>query len=117
MFDRAKIVKDLASDNPDLVLCDTALRFKGHPVPEIMKLDNKVIAGSDPFPLENEEQRTGTYGFISRSELGFKEAILEGELETVGSRLSALEVTKKLFELKKNKIKKNFSNKTISLSQ
>lgn len=100
MFERAEVVRKLVDENPDLILCDTSLRFKGFPMPEVMKLENNVIAGSDPFPLENEEHRVGSYGFISRSDLGFKEAILEGELELIGQRLSAIEVGKKLYNLK-----------------
>ena len=90
MFERAEIVKSLVSENSDLILCDTALRFNGFPLPEVMKQENNIIAGSDPFPLRYEEERTGTYGFISKSDLDCKEAILEGDLEIIGKRLSAV---------------------------
>jgi len=109
MFERAEVVKNLVDENSDLILCDTALRFRGFPLPEVMKLENNIIAGSDPFPLENEEQRIGNYGFISKSDLDFKEAILEGELELVGGRLNVIEVGKKLYRLK---IAKNIAQRT-----
>ena len=119
MFERAEIVKNLVKENPDLILCDTALRFNGFPLPEVMKLENNIIAGSDAFPLQDEEERTGTYGFISKSNLDFKEAILEGDLKIIGKRLSAVEVAKKLFNLKKEKLNKKFkkppSDSSVSL--
>ena len=116
MFERAEVVKKLVDENPDLILCDTALRFTGFPLPEVMKLENNIIAGSDPFPLQDEEQRTGSYGFISKSNLDFKEAILEGDLEIIGKRLNAVEVAKKLFSLKKEKLNKKFKKKSSDFS-
>ncbi len=67
---RGGIVKKMLSDftAEELLIGDTTMRPTFWPTPRLMKqaLDSnfKIIAGSDPLPLENEEKMIASYGFL-----------------------------------------------------
>lgn len=111
MFKRAKIVKEvLTKFTPmDLLICDTALRFVFEPslMKKARKKGFKIIAGSDPFPLPNEEQRVGQYGFKCEQDLDFKTALLQGDLKIFGSRLSSYNAITRVLQLALKKRAKN----------
>ena len=68
-FSRGKVVeRTIENHSPDnLVIGDTSLRTRLWRLPRLMaeaqKRGFKIIAGSDPFPLKNEESQIGHYGF------------------------------------------------------
>jgi hypothetical protein len=65
---RGRLIEHLIVSQPpgSFLLGDTALRPTCWPLPRLMKLARsrgfKVIGGSDPLPLPNEERYLGTYG-------------------------------------------------------
>lgn len=68
-FSRGKVVaRTIQNHSPDnLLIGDTSLRTRLWRLPRLMaeaqKRGFKIIAGSDPFPLKNEEKQIGHYGF------------------------------------------------------
>ena len=102
MFERAQLVKDILEryTPEDLIICDTALRFV--PEPALMKKARskgfKIIAGTDPFPLGNEEERVGDYGFFADGNNSFRESLRKCDLQIVGKRLSAIEALRRLWK-------------------
>lgn len=72
-FARGRIVRRLLAEAPagSFFLGDTALRPMYWPFPSLMALGRrrgfKVLAGSDPLPLPDEERRIGTYGVCVRA--------------------------------------------------
>jgi len=67
-FGRGKLVKHLIDTQPSgrFLIGDTGLRPTLWPLPGLMKYATrkgfKIIGGSDPLPLPNEERWAGTYG-------------------------------------------------------
>lgn len=72
-FGRGKLVRRLLEEAPagSFLLGDTALRPMYWPFPSLMALGRrrgfKVVGGSDPLPLPDEERRIGTYGVCVRA--------------------------------------------------
>lgn len=103
MFKRAKIVKEILTKYTpmDLIICDTALRFSAEP--KLMQAARakgfKIIAGSDPFPLPDEESRVGQYGFKCEQDLDFRTTLLQGNLKIIGQRLKTHQAIAKVLSL------------------
>lgn len=70
----AKIIEDTTADN--LLFCDTTLRCSGWQEPILMRKaiakGFKVIAGSDPLPIPNEEQIAGEYAIAADIDFNLK---------------------------------------------
>jgi hypothetical protein len=64
-FKRGKLIEEIIDQEKNFLLCDTALRPRGYPVPKLMKLAAnrgiKTFFGSDPLPMSGEEYRSGNY--------------------------------------------------------
>lgn len=99
-FSRGKLVRNLLERFAgQLLLCDTSLRVKLWPEPQIMRNARaagvKILAGSDPLPLWVEEKRIGTLGLVFQEDfdperpLTSLRALLSGvQGEQCGVRLS-----------------------------
>lgn len=96
-----------------LLIGDSALRPVGWPEPEIMRRANgKVLPGSDPLPLPDEEKHAGCYGFIyqgsfdiSKPLTSMKEIIANSpaEIRPAGRRRSMANVAVNLLRLRRFK--------------
>jgi len=110
LFKRANVVRHLAEKyGPKLIIGDSALRPLGWPEPEIMRLPERILPGSDPLPMPGEEKYAGCYGFVykglfdaSKPLTSMKE-IIAGHSEAIfsaGRRCSIINVAGRLFRLR-----------------
>lgn len=88
---RGGIVASLIDARRDFLLGDNGNRPKGFPLPRLLLKGEKrgfgVLAGSDPLPLDKQDQRPGSVGIICRFEgsatglrsASFKSALLHGK--------------------------------------
>lgn len=70
-FKRGALISKIidSATTGSLLFCDTTLRCKGWPEPNLMRKAKskgfKIIAGSDPLPIAEEEQRAGSYAILA----------------------------------------------------
>ena len=117
MFSRGAVVKDVVenSEAGSFLLADVAMRPKGFPRPKLLSLGLKrgfkLIAGSDPLPLEGEESEIGRYGVTYSGELqksayvaGLRKLLWQEDASIVGGRNSILRSAERFVN---NNLKKN----------
>ena len=123
LFKRGKLARRLAEKyGRKLIIGDSALRPIGWGAPEIMrrarKINQAVLAGSDPLPMAGEEKYAGRYGFVyqgpfdaSKPLTAIREIIADKPemMMPVGRRRSMADVVRSLYCLKRK-------NKKISAS-
>ena len=70
---RGELIKQIFNNyaSAEIAICDTTLRFAGWTKPTLMQQafsdGRAVLAGSDPFPLNNEYSRIGSYALLYHS--------------------------------------------------
>ncbi len=66
-FGRGRLLGRLLEERERLWLADSGCRLRHSRYPSVLRLaeagSHLVLAGSDPFPMEGQEARAGSYGF------------------------------------------------------
>ena len=114
LFGRGRQVHGVISNQPPpLLLCDTTLRPQSWATPKLMQfgIDKglKVIAGTDPLPIDGQEQIAGSYGSLVELDLDLEKPVSsirkalsskDSVIRSIGKRNTVKEMLHRLWSLK-----------------